>query len=420
MLANLTTPLIGIVSATAVARLGDSALLGGIGIASVLFDCLFWLFGFLRSSAVAFTAQSLGARKFEELPAYFARGLVLAFGIGAALIALQTPIANVTLEAIGGGSHATAAARDYFFIRIWSSPLVLGNYVVLGWLIGQSRAKLALLVQLVINLINIGATILLVLGLGSGVAGAAFAAGIAESVGLLLGILIARHLMHGCVAISPTVLFDRPALTQMLMVNRDMMIRTAAMITALLFFTATSARLGDITLAANSVLNNLLWVTGFLLDGLASAAAQVCGQAFGARDRVGFSAATRLIVFCAFFFGILGMASFAVFGSSLIDIMSAGEDVCRMARKHLVFVIALQPLVAFALGFEGIYIGATWAREVRNLMLVSLAIFLLASFALRSSGNAGLWMALLVFYAARAGLDALRYQTLVKASFGDG
>lgn len=416
-LANLTTPFIGIVSTTAIGRLGDPALLGGVAMASVIFDCLFWLFS-LRFSAVAFTAQSVGAGELEELPAHFARGLIAAAVIGAVLIVLQMPLGAVLLKVMGASSHVTAATKTYFFIRIWSLPLALGNSVVLGWLVGQARAKLALLLRLVINLINIAATLLLVIGIGCGIAGAATAVVIAETFGLLLGILLARHLMEGRLSVPRKVLFNRSKLMRMLTINRDIMIRTAAMITAFLFFTAQSARSGDVTLAANSVLNNFVLVSGFFLDGLSNAAEQLCGQAFGARNRGSFSTATRLAVFWSFVFAMLAMTVLALFGPALIDIMSASQDVRRMARDYLVFAVAWPLLALLASVFNGIYFGATWARDMRNLMLASLAIFLLAWLTLRSFGNAGLWGALLAFYAARGGLEALRYPALLKMSFG--
>jgi MATE family multidrug resistance protein len=418
MLANLTTPLIGVVSTTAIGRLGDAATLGGVAMASVIFDCLFWLFAFLRLSTVAFTAQSLGSGEIEELPVHFARGLIVAALIGAALIALQMPLATFLLDVMGGSPEVTAAARTYFTVRIWSSPLALANYVVLGWLIGQARAKLALVVQIAINLVNMATTALLVLGLGFGIAGAAMAAVIAEASGLLLGVWIARHLTQGRATISRKMLLDRAKLMRMLAVNRDIMIRTSALITAFLFFTAQGARAGDVTLAANSVLNNFLLVSAFFLDGLANAAEQLCGQAFGAGDKGAFSAATRLVVFFGFVFAVAVMAAFALFGSALIDVMSASQDVRHMARDFLIFVI-ISPLPAvFAFAFDGVYIGATWARDMRNLMLASLAIFFLAWLALRSFGNAGLWGALLAFYAARGTLEALRYPALLRVSFG--
>ena len=418
MIANLTTPLIGIVSTTAIGRLGDATLLGGVAMASVLFDCMFWLFGFLRMSTVAFTAQSLGAGETSELRAILVRGLIVAAVVGAALIALQIPLATILLNAMGGSEGVTHAAKTYFVIRIWSSPLALGNYVVLGWLIGQARAKLALGTQISINLINVTATVLLVLVLDFGIAGAAIAALIAEAAGLMLGLLIARQLSKGQFAASRASLFDRAKLMRMLAVNRDIMIRTASLIAAFLFFTAQGARAGDVTLAANAVLNNFLLFGAFFLDGLANAAEQLCGRAYGARDKAAFAGAVKLVVIWGFGFALAVAACFLLFGAALIDMMTASVDVRRIARDYLPFVVFAPLLGVFAFAFDGIYIGATWARDMRNLMVASLAIFLAAWFALRSFGNAGLWGALLVHYAARGGLEALRYPALLRKSFG--
>jgi MATE family multidrug resistance protein len=417
MIANLTTPLIGIVSTTAIGRLGDATLLGGVAMASVIFDCLFWLFAFLRMSTVAFTAQSLGAGETRELHAILVRGLIVAAIVGIALIALQVPLAAILLGAMGGSEGVTRAAKTYFIIRIWSAPLALANYVVLGWLIGQARATLALSVQIAINVINMVATILLVLVADLGIAGAAIAAVIAEAAGLAIGGVIAQRLTSGHPPLSRAHLFDREKLMRLLAVNRDIMIRTASLIAAFLFFTAQGARSGDVILAANAVLNNFLLVSAFFLDGLANAAEQLCGRAYGARSREDFSGAVRLVVSWGFAFAIAVMATFALFGPALIDIMTASADVRRVAREYLVFVIASPALAVFAFAFDGVYIGATWARDMRNLMLASLVIFLAAWFALRGFGNYGLWAALLVHYAARGGLQALAYPGLVKRSF---
>src|SRR6202011_4794876 len=348
-----------------------------------------------------FTAQSLGAGEGGELRAHLARGLVVAAIIGAALILLQVPTAIVVLDAMGGSEGVTRAAKTYFAIRIWSAPLALGNYVVLGWLIGQARAMLALSIQVAINLINMAVTVLLVLLLDMGIAGAASAAVVAEGAGLLLGLVIAWHLMQRQLMVPRAVLFDRARLMRMLAVNRDIMIRTAALISAFLFFTAQGARAGDITLAANAVLNNFLLVSAFFLDGLANAAEQLCGRAFGARDRTAFSGATRLVLRWGFGFALAVTVMFALFGAGLIDSMTASEAVRRGARDYLWFVVLAPLLAVFAFAYDGIFIGATWARDMRNLMVLSLMIFLTAWLALRSFGNAGLWGALLVHYAAR-------------------
>ena len=417
MIANLTTPLIGIVATIAIGRLSDATLLGGVAIASVIFDCLFWLFAFLRMSTVAFTAQALGAGETLELRALLVRGFIVAALIGLGLIILQIPLAAVLLGAMGGSEGVTRAAKIYFSIRIWSAPLALANYVVLGWLIGQARARLALSVQIAINLVNMAATILLVLVLHAGIAGAAIAALVAEAAGLLLGVLIARRLTRGQPGISRTTLFERAKLLRMLSVNRDIMIRTASLISVFLFFTAQGARAGDVTLAANAVLNNFLLISAFFLDGLANAAEQLCGRAFGARDRGAFSGAVRLVILWGAGFAIAVALVFALFGGGLIDVMTASAGVRQQARDYLGFVVLAPLLGVFAFAYDGIYIGATWAREMRNLMVLSLLVFLAAWLALRPFGNAGLWAAMLVHYAARGGLQALRYPAMLRASF---
>src|SRR6185312_8719023 len=227
----------------------------------------------------------------------------------------------------------------YFTIRIWSAPFALANYVVLGWLIGQARARLALGVQMTINLVNMAATALLVLVLDAGIAGAAIAAVVAEATGLLLGMVIARRLAAGPLAVPRATLFDRAKLMRMLAVNRDIMIRTAALITAFLFFTAQGARAGDVTLAANAVLNNFLLISAFFLDGLANAAEQLCGRAYGARDKAAFAGAVKLVVMWGFGFAVAVAACFFLFGPTFIDMMTASAEVRRIARDYLPFVI---------------------------------------------------------------------------------
>jgi MATE family multidrug resistance protein len=417
MIANLTTPLIGIVSTTAIGRLGEPAMLGGVAMASVIFDCLFWLFAFVRMSTTAFTAQSLGAGETTELRAILVRGFIVASIIGTTLILLQIPLASLLLGAMGGSEAVTHAAKTYFTVRIWSAPLVLINYVLLGWLIGLAHARLALGLQVAINVINATATVLLVLVFDAGIAGAAVAAVGAEAVGLLLGVLAAGHLTQWKLGIVQGTLFERAKLTRMLAVNRDIMIRTAALIVVWLFFAAQGARTGDLALAANSVLNNFLLISAFFLDGLANAAQQLCGQAYGARDKGAFSGAVTLVIVWGFGFSLVVSAAFLLFGPLLIDIMTASVDVRAIARDYLPFVLFAPLLGVFAFAFDGVYIGATWARDMRNLMVASLAIFFSAWLALRSFGNAGLWGALLTHYAARGGLEAARYPALLKASF---
>jgi MATE family multidrug resistance protein len=417
MLANLTTPLLGIVSMTAIGRLGDAHLLGGVALASVAFDCIFWLFSFLRMATVAFTAQALGADDRIELRAILLRALLLGAAIGLSLIALRSPLAALAFGLMGGSDAVTSATREYFFIRLWSAPMMLGNYVILGWLVGQARTGIALALQAGINLVNVALTALLVLAAGKGIAGAATATVLAETGGFIAGLAVAWRVLGGDIDVSPGILFERARLLQLFTVNRDIMIRTAALISAFLFFTAQGARAGDLVLAANAVLNNFLMIGSFFLDGLANAAEQLCGQSFGARNRNEFTRAVRLVLGWSTAFGIAVSVLFALAGGPLIDLITTSPDV-RLAAREFMLLAALAPACGvLAYCYDGIYIGASWARDMRNLMLVAFATYLAAWYWLTPFGNTGLWIALLIFLLTRGILQALRYPAMVRASF---
>ncbi|MCK9908641.1 MATE family efflux transporter [Microbacteriaceae bacterium K1510] len=417
MLTNVTTPLLGVVATAVIGRLGQAHLLGGVAMASVAFDCIFWLFGFLRMGTVAFTAQALGAGDKTEQRAVLARALFIAAAIGIALIVLQVPLAAAIFGPMGGSEAVTAAAKQYFFVRLWSAPFALANYVMLGWLVGLARAKTGMAIQIFVNVANMALMIALVLGLDAGITGAALASVIAEGAGLVLGLGVAWRILGGRLALTTAILFDRVRLMRMLAVNRDIMIRTAALIAAFLFFTARGARAGDVTLAANAVLHNFTLVGAFFLDGMATAAEQLCGQAYGARDRTGFARAVKLVLGWGFTFGVAATLLFFAVGTRMIDIMTASEDVRAVARQFL-WLAALAPVCGvMAFCYDGIYIGATWARDMRNLMVAALAIYLAAWWFTQPLDNAGLWIAILVFFVARGGLQAARYPALVKAPF---
>ena len=418
MVANLTTPFLGVVAIAAIGRLGDPTQLGAVAMASVIFDCLFWLFGFLRMGTVALTAQAMGVNDRAEMRAVLLRAVGLAALIGFALLALQRPLGATIFAVLGGSDAVSAAAYRYFTIRIWSAPLVLANYVLLGWLVGQAQTGRALALQILINATNMAATATLVLGFDFGVAGAAIAAVVAEGIGFGAGAVVAWRGLGGRLDIDRRTLFDLAKLARMLTVNRDIFIRTVALVTAFVFFTAQGARAGDETLAANAVLNNFMLIGSFFLDGLATAAEQLCGYSVGARDGTGFRKAVRLVLAWGFAFGVAVTALFMATGAGLIDFITTSTSVRETARQYLLLAAAAPVCGVMAYAFDGIYIGATWSRDMRNLMLLSLALYIASWWPLQGYGNAGLWIALLVFLMARGMLQALRYPSLVRATFG--
>jgi MATE family multidrug resistance protein len=415
-LASATTPLLGVVATAAIGRLGQAHLLGAVAMASIVFDCLFWLFVFLRFATVALTAQALGARDVAEQRATLIRALLLAAAIGLTLIVLQVPLGSAVFRLMGASPEVTQAAQLYFYVRIWSAPFVLANAVLLGWLIGLARANTALTLQVLVNLVNLVATVGLVLYAGLGVTGAAFAAVIAEAIGMLVGLAIAFRLV-GAGFPPMASLLDRERLTRLFLINRDIFIRTAALIVAWGFFTAQGARSGDVVLAANSVLHNLMLVGAFFLDGFGSAAQQLCGRAVGAHDEINFRRAVNLTMGWGFGFGVATTLLTLALGPWLIDIMTASADVRIVARDYLIYAALASVIGVFAFAYDGIYVGATWTRDMRNLMIVSLVLYLGAWWLLRPLGNTGLWLAILIYFGARGALQAVRYPALAHATF---
>jgi MATE family multidrug resistance protein len=366
---------------------------------------------------VALTAQALGAGDAVEQRAVPMRALLIAAVVGVLLIALQIPIAAAVYGLLGGSDAVRAAAESYFFVRIWSAPCALANFALLGWLIGIARAGTALALQIVINTVNMAMTVLLVLVLDYGIAGAAIAAVVAEVVGLASGLGIAWLLLGRRIGADPAVVLQRDKLVRLLSLNRDIMIRTAALIAAFAFFTAQGARAGDTALAANAVLHNFIMIGSFFLDGMATAAEQLCGRSVGARNRAAFLQATRRVIAWGFGFGLVLTGTLLLWGDTLIDLMTTSPDVRATARQFMLFAALAPTMGVLAYTFDGVYIGATWARDMRNLMVTAFAIYLATWWALQSHGNAGLWSALLTFLASRGLLQAMRYPALLRKIF---
>lgn len=416
-LSHVTTPLLGLVDATVIGRLGEAHLLGAVALGAVVFDFVFWSFGSLRMATAGLTAQATGAGNRHEVDLTLARALLVAAALGLLLVLLQWPIAAAAFSLAGASPAVTEALSTYFFVRIWAAPFTLANYVILGSVLGRGRTDLGLLLQVAINLANIVLTALLVLVFEFSVAGAAVGTAIAEVMGAGLGMLVLRHLGTNPFAVSLPKILDRTAMMQTMTVNRDIMIRNVALLLAFAIFSALGARTGDVTLAANAVLYNMFLIGGYFLDGFATAAETLCGQSVGARDERGFRRAIHLSLGWSLGFGFAVSAIFLIGGGLFIDFVSTSPDVRAYARDYLVFA-ALTPFVgAVAFAFDGIYTGATWTRSMRDLMLLAFAAYAFVLLAAGSLGNHALWIALLVFLSTRGLGQALLYPRLTRRTF---
>ncbi|MGO4573751.1 MATE family efflux transporter [Microvirga sp. 2TAF3] len=416
-LSHVTTPLLGLVDATVIGRLGEAHLLGAVALGAVVFDFVFWSFGSLRMATAGMTAQATGAGNPHEVDRTLARALLVAILTGLLLILLQWPIAAIAFPLTGASEAVTDALSTYFFIRIWAAPFTLANYVILGSTMGRGRTDLGLLLQVAINVANILLTSILVLVFEMSVAGAAIGTAAAEVLGVGLGILVLRRLGSNPFAVAWSEVLDRAAMLLTLTVNRDIMIRNIALMIAFGTFSAMGARSGDVTLAANAVLFNLFLIGGYFLDGFATAAETLCGQSIGARDERGFRRAIRLSLGWSVCFGLAVSVIAFVGGGLFIDFVSTSPEIRTYARDYLVYA-ALTPFVgAAAFAFDGIYAGATWTKAMRDLMLLALAAYGLVLLAMGQLGNTGLWVALLVFLGTRGIGQALLYQRLTRKTF---
>ena len=416
MISNVSTPLLGVVDTGVVGRLPDPAYIGAVALGALVFNYVFWGFGFLRMGTTGLTAQAFGAADAAEVRASLGRAVSLALVVGAGLIFAQWPIREVAFALLDGSPRVVGLARDYYDIRIWAAPATLINYALLGWFIGLGRARVALALQLVLNITNMLLDAFFVLALGLGVKGVAGGTVLAEVVAAAAGLVIAaRQLRVFGGRWDVTRLFQSDRLGRTVAVNRDIMIRSLALIFIFSWFTGQGAKQGDTILAANAVLMNMVAVTVYFLDGWAFAAEALVGRAVGEANRAGLSAAARMTTWWAAGVAVLAATVALLLGPAIIDVLTVDETVRAAARVYLPWA-ALVPLAGvWCFQLDGIFIGATRAAEMRNAMLISVVIFLVGWWLLKPWGNHGLWAALYVHYVARTGTLLYYFPTLVRS-----
>ncbi len=416
MLSNVSTPLIGVVDTTVVGQIPDPAYIGAVAVGALIFSFVFWGFGFLRMGTTGLTAQALGARNTDEVAATLGRALLIALVIGLTLIVLQWPIRATAFYLLGGSEQVEGLASEYFDIRIWAAPATLANYALLGWFIGLGRTDVGLVLQLVLNLTNIALDALFVLGFGWDVRGVALGTLIAECIAASVGLVLAwRQMRHLGGRFSIAGLLMSEQLRRTIVVNGDIMLRSLALIMVFVWFVAQGARQGDVVLAANAVLTQFISVGAFFLDGLAFAAEALVGRALGARHRAGLLAAVKITTVWAAATAVAIALLTVLVGAAVIDFMTVDAAARAAARVYLPWVVLTPLLGVWAFQLDGIFIGATHTAQMRNAMLLTVAIYVLAWWLLRPFGNHGLWAALCVSYVARTGTLLAYYPGLLRS-----
>ncbi|MDR5739866.1 MULTISPECIES: MATE family efflux transporter [unclassified Caballeronia] len=422
VLANLTQPILGAVDTAVAGHLDGPQYLGGVALGGLVFSFVFWGFGFLRMGTTGLVAQAFGARDAAAVRASVLRALMLALAIGAALLALQVPIIRYALGMLGGSGAVQDTASAYCHARIWAAPFALGNYAVLGYLLGCQRVRLALLTQVFINAVNIVAVLLFVYRFSWGIGGIGAATAFADVCGFALGAAVLWRLRErGLPPLALAALFDLRAIRRLIAINRDIFVRTLCLLGSYGWFAHMGARQGDAVLAANALLLNFQTFMAFGLDGFAHAAEALVGAATGARDRHAFRQAVRVTML----WSVIGAAGFSIvywISGEWIIARLTDQAVVRAAAMHYLPWAALLPLASVA-GFQldGVFIGATRTRELMKAMAVSLMVFMVAAWTLVGSlGNHGLWLALTVFMVARGITLLMQLPSIERASCAGG
>ena len=421
VLSNATVPLLGIVDTAVVGQLGEAAPIGAVGTGALIITAILWIFGFLRMGTVGLAGQAVGAGDTAEVSAILSRALLVGGMGGAAVILLQWPIIAFALWVQPASAEVEALVRDYMTIRIWSAPAAIGLYGITGWLIAQERTGGVFAIQLVQNGLNMALSWLLGLELGWGVQGVAAATLVADVAAFLFALWLARDAFGGEAWRDRARVLDPAKLRRLGTVSSDILIRSVLLeLTFLSFLVYFSSALGEVALAANQVLLQFLFLTAYAMDGFAFAAEALVAQALGARRPGLLRRGAALTTLWAF--GIVAAFSllFWALGPAIIDLLTTAPDVRAEARLYLPWMVAAPLVGAAAWMLDGIFIGASQTRDMRNMMLVSTAIYFAAAIPLVASfGNHGLWAAFLVSFIARGVTLGLRYPRIeARAAIG--
>lgn len=404
IISNLSVPLLGAVDTALVGHLDEVYYLGALAIGSVIFNFIFWGFGFLRMGTTGLTAQEYGRKDRVKMVMILARVQFLSMIIGLAIIFLQTPIAGLSLLLIDSTQSVAEYTRVYFDIRIYTAPAVLALYGLNGWFLGMQNARYPMIITIVMNVLNILFNVAFIYGVGMTVDGVAY------------GTLVSTYLAFGLAALlfwkkyrqyisdyNHQLLFNVDELKKYFSVNRDIFIRTLCLIFTFSFFTAVSAQQGNLILAANTILLQLWFIVSYGIDGFAFAAESLVGRFKGSMEKNKLARAVWFNIGWGLFLGVMGTAVYALLGNQILAIFTDKADVLAVAKTVLIWTILAPVVSSFCYIFDGIYIGATETKAMRNTMIVSTFFVFLPAYygATALFGKHGLWLAMVLFMITR-------------------
>ncbi len=419
IVSTMTTPLLGAVDTAVVGQLPNPAYIGAVAVGTMIFNTMYWLFGFLRVSTSGFAAQAHGANHDLQGMLALMRPFLIAIAVGIGFILFQGPIEYAALSLINPASDVRTFASDYFNIRIWGVPFTLLNYVILGWLMGMSMIKVSLLLQVFMNLMNIALDLLFVHVFSWAVSGVAIATLLSEVTASIIGLMIIWKASPVELKFPPLKeVFDMVSLKKMMTVNRDLFIRTICLLTVFNLFTAKGASFGTEVLAANAVLIQIHYMMAYLFDGFANASSILVGKAIGSRDVSLYKKTLKLSCQWAVFSSLLIAGTYYLYSEGMIRLFTRIPAVMDLANTYGAWLILFPLAASFGIILYGVFTGATEAAPVRNSMILALTVYLAIQLtAVPNMNNHGLWLAFIAFSLGRSVFLAMYVPSLTRKLF---
>jgi len=401
ILSNISIPLLSTVDTALMGHLSVDHL-GAVGISAMIFNFIYWNFGFLRMGTTGMTAQYFGAGKTVEINLILIRSLFISLIISGLLLILFIPLSTLSIELMNVIPHQQGLVLEYFGIRILAAPATLGLYVILGWYFGMQNAIFPLLITVLINLLNLGLSFYLVVGLGWGIAGVAYGTVIAQYAGFFLSLILLYTRYRAYLYIRLDIVKGKLSdWSKLISVNANLFIRTACLTFAFAFFYAQSSKEGVIVLATNVVLLQFLNWMSYGIDGFAFASESLVGKYYGARNSSGMNRAISISFVWGFILAVSYAFIFYVFGDFIIDIFTADSEVKKSTSSYLAWV-AILPVISFVCYiWDGVFIGLTAAGLMMKSMVISLILYLAYYYLSGLLGHPSIWYALLIFLLAR-------------------
>lgn len=408
IITNITVPLLGMVDTAIVGHITASSsgedYIGAIAIGSMIFNIIYWNFGFLRMGTSGFTAQAYGADDKKEQMSILLRACFIALIAALALIVLQKPIGRLTESFVENKNHALDLALEYFFIRIWAAPATLGMYALKGWFIGMQDSKTPMWISILINVLNIVFSYLFAIGLSMNIEGVALGTVIAQWGGLVVSVSI-WFVKYGRLRIFADWKegLQRSKMILFFKVNADIYLRTICLIAVTTYFTVASSSMPYPLLAVNTLLMQLFTLFSYFMDGFAYASESLCGRFKGANDRVNLAKCVKYILLWGAALSILFTAVYFFFGTDILSILTNKTDVLAVCEEYKYWTLLIPLCGSVAFLYDGILIGMIETKLMRNAIFVATALFFALFFGFKNSlGNDALWIAFLTYLLARS------------------